>query len=255
MTMTQRFGRLLWLPVGISCAFAFAMSFGRAQEMEFVDTALIVSVDVSSSVDERRYRLQMEGIAKALEDPEVQKAIFNGPQGGILFGMMTWADKPNFIVPWQRISTKDEAAAVARMVRGLPSQGGEFTCLSKMLRNISDKVVPQLPAQALRVVVDVSGDGSDNCNPDDPVSVVRDELVGYDVTINGLPILEGEEAETLEDWFHDNVKGGPGGFVLPASGYDDFGRAIRQKFVIEISGKVPTDLPNTRAADARSTAR
>ena len=33
-----------------------------------VDTALVVSVDVSNSVDDARYRLQMEGIAKALED-------------------------------------------------------------------------------------------------------------------------------------------------------------------------------------------
>jgi len=29
--------------------------------------------------------------------------------------------------------------------------------------------------------------------------------------------------------------GGPGAFVLPAQGYGDFGRAIRQKFVFEIS--------------------
>ena len=33
--------------------------------------------------------------------------------------------------------------------------------------------------------------------------------------------------------------GGTGAFVLPANGYDDFGRAIRQKFVIEISGMTP----------------
>lgn len=208
----------------------------RAQAMDFVDTALVVAVDVSNSVDEKRYRLQMEGIAKALEDPDVLKAIFNGPQGGILFSMMAWADRPNFIVPWQRISNKQEAFAVAAKVRALPHQGGEFTCLSKMLRNISDKIVPQLPAQALRVVIDVSGDGKDNCNPKEPVSMVRNELVGYGVTINGLPILEGDEAETLESWYGENVKGGSGGFVLPAAGYGDFGRAIRQKFVIEISG-------------------
>jgi hypothetical protein len=44
-----------------------------------VDTALVVSVDVSNSVDERRYRLQMEGIAAALEDSAVMDAILNGP--------------------------------------------------------------------------------------------------------------------------------------------------------------------------------
>ena len=31
-----------------------------------VDTALIVSIDVSNSVDEHRYKLQIEGIAAAL---------------------------------------------------------------------------------------------------------------------------------------------------------------------------------------------
>ncbi len=231
---------------GWACGFATALGLAalvaasapivRAQSLDFVDTALVVAVDVSNSVDEKRYRLQMEGIAKALEDPDVLKAIFNGPQGGILFSMMAWSDKPNFIVPWQRISNKQEAFAVASMVRKLPHQGGEFTCLSKMLRNISDKIVPQLPTQALRVVIDVSGDGKENCNPKEPVSLVRNELVGYGVTINGLPILEGDEAETLESWYAENVRGGSGGFVLPAAGYDDFGRAIRQKFVIEISG-------------------
>lgn len=224
-----------------------------AQPMDFVDTALIVAVDVSNSVDDKRYRLQMEGIAKALEDPEVQKAIFNGPQGGILFSMMAWSDRPNFVVPWQRISNEREAASVANIVRALPNQGGEFTCLSKMLRNVSDKIVPQLPAQALRVVVDVSGDGKDNCNPQEPVSVVRDELVSYGVTVNGLPILEGDEAETLEAWYKENVRGGSGGFVLPANGYGDFGRAIRQKFVIEISGLDQWTGSDGQLADARQT--
>lgn len=238
MSLRQFAGPWVWLPAAVVCAVLALGGWVKAQPGEFVDTALIVAVDVSNSVDERRYRLQMEGIAKALEDLQVQKAIFDGPQGGILFGMITWSDRPNFIVPWQRITSKDEAASVARQVRALPHQGGEFTCLSKMLRNVSDKIVPQLPAQALRVVVDVSGDGSDNCNPEEPVALVRDELASYGVTVNGLPILEGDEADTLEDWYHQNVKGGPSGFVLPAEGYDDFGRAIRQKFVIEIS-----DLP------------
>jgi hypothetical protein len=33
--------------------------------------------------------------------------------------------------------------------------------------------------------------------------------------------------------------GGTGAFVLPANGYEDFERAIRAKFVIEISGRAP----------------
>ena len=65
--------------------------------------------------------------------------------------------------------------------------------------------------------------------------MVRSDLVAEGVTINGLPILEGREADTLEEWYADNVIGGPFSFVLPAEGYDDFARAIRRKFLVEIS--------------------
>ncbi|MBS0253377.1 MAG: DUF1194 domain-containing protein, partial [Proteobacteria bacterium] len=96
---------------------AFAASFGlaatsaRAQEGPPVDTALVVSVDVSNSVDEGRYKLQMEGIAKALEDPGVIDAITGGSTGGILFSMVTWADTPSFVIPWIRIANKADAFA------------------------------------------------------------------------------------------------------------------------------------------------
>src|SRR5690606_10856529 len=89
-------GAWRWFAVAAMTAVVALTGALRAQEQGEVDTALSVSVDVSNSVDEGRYRLQMEGIAKALEDPEVLKAILNGPQGGILFSMVTWADKPKF---------------------------------------------------------------------------------------------------------------------------------------------------------------
>jgi hypothetical protein len=108
-----------------------------------------------------------------------------------------------------------------------------------MLRNISDKIVPQIPAKALRTIVDVSGDGKENCNPEEPIGAVRDEIAASGVTINGLPILEGDDGPTLEGWYRENVMAGPGAFVLPADGFKDFGRAIRQKFVIEISSREP----------------
>lgn len=218
---------------GRSAAGGAAPAPARAAE---VDTALIVSIDVSNSVDEHRYKLQIEGIAAALEDPSVIEAILNGPQGGILFSLVAWADRPKVALPWMRISSRTDALAVAQAIRAMPRHDGEFTCLGQMLRFVSDKIVPQIPAQALRVIVDVSGDGRDNCNAEEPIGRVRDELVSFGVTINGLPILEGREAATLAPWYRDNVMGGPGAFVLPADGFEDFGRAIRQKFVIEISG-------------------
>lgn len=254
----------------VAIAMALSMSLaagpGFAAELPQVDTALVVSVDVSNSVDQQRYKLQMEGIAAALEDSSVVQAITNGPNGGILFSMVTWADRPDFTLPWTKISSKEEAAAVAARIRKLPQITGEFTCMTRMLRSVNDKVVSQIPATAIRVVVDVSGDGPDNCNAEEPIDTVRDELVANGVTVNGLPINEGDPTApvgegayrspgsefsesslenkpkgptTLEEWYRSHVMGGTGAFVLPANGYDDFGRAIRQKFVIEVSGEFP----------------
>ena len=178
-----------------------------AQDGPPVDTALVVSVDVSNSVDDARYRLQMEGIAKALEDPGVIEAITGGSAGGILFSMVTWADTPSFVIPWIRIANKADAFAAAKRVRSLPQQGGEFTCMTRMLRSANDKIVPQIPAKAARIIIDVSGDGPDNCNAEEPIETVRNELVSNGVTINGLPIL----LDTPEDsaLLPKAVPGGP----------------------------------------------
>src|ERR1700730_6305452 len=154
------------------------------------DTALLVSVDVSNSVDERRYRLQMEGIAAALEDSAVMDAILNGPHSTILFSLIEWSDRPKVAIPWTKIATKAEANAIAIVVRKLPRNEGEFTCMANMLRFVSDKIVTQIPSQATKVVIDVSGDGMDNCNGKETTDVVRDELVSYGAVINGLPIIE-----------------------------------------------------------------
>lgn len=210
-----------------------------AQEAEGVDTALVIAVDVSNSVDENRYRLQMEGIASALEDPGVVRTILNGPRSSILVSLVTWADRAEVAMPWMRIGSEDDARNVAQTVRNLPHMTGEFTCLGTMLRFVNDKILPQIPVHALRTVVDVSGDGADNCNAQEPVAAVRDEIASYGTTINGLPILEGQEVATIEDWYRDNVKAGPGSFILPAVGFSDFGRAIRQKFIVEISSVTP----------------
>ena len=192
MRLSSRWRLALSLGAGLlTCNTAQA----RAESERHVDTALVVSVDVSNSVDEYRYRLQMEGIAAALEDQGVIDAITNGPNGAILISMVTWADTPDFTLPWMRISNKEEAAAVAAKIRRLPHQGGQFTCMTRMLRSVNDKIISQIPAEAVRVVVDVSGDGPENCNSEEPIEAVRDELVSYGVTVNGLPIIVGNHPE------------------------------------------------------------
>ena len=200
-----------------------------------VDTALVLAVDVSDSVTEARFRLQMEGIAAALEDASVERAILAGPRGAILIALVEWSDKPVIAMPWVRIASGEDARRVAARIRTTARRPGDFTCMAQMMRFVNDKMVATLTVPADRIVVDVSGDGQENCNPAVPTATARDRLVAAGAQVNGLPILTGDEAATLKRWYEKNVMGGEGAFVLPALGYDDFGRAFRQKFITEIS--------------------
>ena len=207
--------------------------------LERVDVALVLAVDVSGSVDDDRYALQMEGIARAFEDRDVQSTILSGPNAAILVTLVNWSQKPQVAIPWRVIARRADATAFASDIRRAPRRAEDFTCMSAMLQVVEEKVLPLLPLPAERTVVDVSGDGRDNCNPPTPVDSLRDGLVADGATINGLPIKAGREAATIAQWYQQHVIGGTAAFLLPANGYEDFGRAIRQKFIIEISGRNP----------------
>ncbi|WP_082513927.1 DUF1194 domain-containing protein [Methylobacterium sp. Leaf465] len=223
-----------------------------------VAVALIVSVDVSQSVDAARFGLQMEGIAEALEDPGVVAAMTARP-GGTLFAMVTWADRASLAVGWRRIASRADAVAAAAQVRATPRQTGEFTCLAQMFRTIAGSVIPAMPIPAERIVVDVSGDGIDNCTDTDDLATEQAAVLASGATINGLPILVPGENDVvgagayrapgyglratplpqehigLQQWFEAHVVAGPNAFLLTAKGYGDFSRAIRRKFMTEIS--------------------
>ncbi|MGO8739860.1 DUF1194 domain-containing protein [Rhodoblastus sp.] len=250
---------LLWLTSALAICSASRVLAQTAPDAP-VDVALIVSVDVSGSVNPQRYRLQMDGVAKALEDPSVAAAILGGPRASIMFTMVEWSERAKAVIPWTRLASQADITALAARVRRTRRVAGEFTCLAHMMAYVHDLVVPTLPARAGRVVMDVSGDGIDNCDGDDATGARRDELVTAGLTINGLPINEGDpnaplragafrapgrpfenrmlhagEIQTLEPWYRKYVIGGPAAFLLPAQGYGDFSDAIRQKFTMEIS--------------------
>lgn len=206
-----------------------------AAQTERVDLALVLAVDVSESVDAARYSLQMNGLATALEAREVQASILSGPHQSMLIALVQWSNRPALSLPWTLLTSAGDVQRFAVRIRRLRRASNGFTCMSAALRTIADKLLTQLPVPAERVVVDVSGDGRENCNPPEIVDQVRDELAANGVTVNGLPILEGDEAATLEAWYRDHLIGGPNAFLVPAESFDDFDRAIRRKFVTEIS--------------------
>jgi hypothetical protein len=153
--------------------------------------------------------------------------------------LVEWSTKSNVAIPWTLLSSRADIAQFAARVRNLPRNGDQFTCMSVALRQIADKLLAQMPVPADRTVIDVSGDGHDNCNPAKPVETVGADLAAMGAVVNGLPILEGDEATTLEAWYTNHVIAGAGAFVLPAAGFNDIANAMRHKFVTEISSAEP----------------
>lgn len=230
----KQMARLFILALGAALAFAKPAS-AQGTAGQAVDLALVLAVDISNSMDATQFQLQMAGLSQAFEDQAVQDAIVSGRHGRIIVTLVAWSDKPRIAIPWTPLGSELEAFSFAETIRDLPRIAGNFTCMADALNFVSDRVLPLQPVPAERQIVDVSGDGRENCNPKKPLDAVRSELVAKGVTINGLPILEGAEADLLEQWYVDNVIGGPFAFVLPAQGYNDFARAIRRKFLVEIS--------------------
>ena len=195
--------------------------------------ALVLAVDASGSVDNRRFELQKRGYAAAFRNPRVLNSIRSLGTPAVAVTMMQWTGPRLHVVMVDWMTVKDEAGigALADAIDAAPRQlFGGGTSISGAI-DFSRLLLAQCPWHPLRRVIDVSGDGSNNSGR--PVRDARDEAVHDGVGINGLPILSLEPF--LDRYYYDNVIGGPGAFVIPAENYDTFASAILKKLITEIA--------------------
>src|SRR5215467_7791840 len=198
-----------------------------------VDLQLVLAVDASGSVDQRRFELQMQGYVAAFRDPRVLNAIQAGPTQAIAVTMVQWTGPALQIqvLPWTLIKDAATAQAFAAAIVATPRRlfsGG--TSISGVI----DYAVPlflESPFQGTRRVIDISGDGSNNRGR--PAASARDDAVRVGIVINGLPILALEPG--LDHYYLDHVIGGPGAFVIAAESYEAFADAILKKLIREMA--------------------
>jgi hypothetical protein len=168
------------------------------------------------------------------------EAIRGGATRAIAVTMTQWTGPLQQIqvVPWMLVSDERSMHAVAEAIDGAERQlFGGGTSISGAI-DYAATLFPKSPFRALRRVIDVSGDGSNNRGR--PVTFARDEAVAAGIGINGLPILALEP--DLDRYYHNSVIGGPGAFVIAARGYETFGEAILKKLIAEIAanGRSPS---------------
>jgi Protein of unknown function (DUF1194) len=224
-------------------AFAFP-TFASAQTgpaSTAVDVTLVLAIDASGSVEDARFELQKRGFAAAFRDPRVLQAIRAGDHQSIAVLMLQWTGPPlqEVMVPWTLVKDESSAAVLAAIIEASPRRlMGGGTSISGAI-DYSVKALAASPYRGTKRVIDISGDGSNNLGR--PAEQARDEAVRAGIRINGLPILAVEP--DLDQYFRQNVIGGPGAFSIPAKDYDQFAEAILRKLVAEISRsttKTPT---------------
>ena len=229
----------------LAAAFLCGQAAAAEQQKTTVDLELILAVDVSRSMNTRRLKLQRRGYVAAFRDERVAQAIESGPQGRIAVTYVEWsgADHQHVVLPWRVISNHKQALAFAKDLEGQTTTRTRRTSISAMLHKAS-KMFSSSGYDALRRVIDVSGDGPNNSGA--LVEKARDELLEQGVVINGLPIMSDPvdipgyyDLANLDMYYRDCVIGGPGSFYIPVTGMQNFAKAIRMKLILEIADLTP----------------
>ena len=81
----------------------------------YVDLELVLAVDVSSSVDEEEYQLQIRGVGAAFRHPDIIAAIESTGGNGIAVAMVQWSDNEEqaLVGGWHIIKDAADAAGWA----------------------------------------------------------------------------------------------------------------------------------------------
>lgn len=215
--------------------------------------ALAMALDVSGSVDQVEYTLQMEGLADALIDPEVQNAVFAMPDVPVAVSVYEWSASSyqRMIAGWVLLKSPDDLAALSHRIRTWRREPApEATGIGAALEFGRDLLAAN--PGCWKQTLDISGDGKNNDWP------VPRELRRLGKTagmrINALVIsreVEGHgqviplEVGELSAYFHAEIIQGPDAFVEVALGFQDYARAMKRKLLRELAtqplGQAPYD--------------
>ncbi|MCT4554006.1 MAG: DUF1194 domain-containing protein [Pelagimonas sp.] len=196
--------------------------------------ALLLAMDVSSSVDEIEYELQRDGTADALTSPDVMAAILQGG-GAVALGVYEWSgrNQNSVVLDWTLLQSAEDITEAAGQIRQAKRSFRRFPTALGFALGFGATMLERAPA-CDRKVIDVSGDGitNDGFWPDRAYA----HFPFQNVTVNGLAILDADPA--VLDHYQFDLKRGPGAFVETAKDYSDFARAMELKLFREIESRV-----------------
>lgn len=203
--------------------------------------ALAIGLDISGSVDQAEYRLQLDGLAAALLNPDVRQALMAIPDVPVNLFIYEWAGTATqkTLLPWTSIDSDETLQGVASGLRAAIREPGQVaTALGQAMLFGAAALETQL--NCWRRTIDLSGDGQSNIGPR-PRDVQH--LIAPDITINAIvigsdgnqnPGAIDSEIGLLTSYFIARVIRGDSAFVEAALGFEDFENAMTRKLLKEL---------------------
>ena len=223
-----------------------------------VDLLLILAADVSRSIDAAKFQLQRDGYAHrhfrpARSHDTIKSEPFRPPSIALTFVESGGrASVPQHVlIDWTAIGDGLRAPRISAIVcskrqKALIRRYRTSISTSAIELPPMDQRFTHTPFTATRRIIDIaSGDSTNNAGHRD-VSSARDDAVVEGVTINGLVILSGNPMSwgipitpirqaALDNYYRNNVVGGPGAFVMVAKDFNSFGQAMIGKLIAEVA--------------------
>lgn len=210
-----------------------------AQAQDHCRLALVLALDVSSSVDAAEYALQRDGLAAALDDPLIRSAILEG-DGHVAAAIYEWSGRRQSAMVSDWVALTDDAAldGLIQSLTSAPRSHSRFPTAMGYALGFGATLLSRGPTCDRRVI-DLSGDGENN----DGFSprLAYKNFPFSDVTVNGLAVLGGS-ADVL-DYFHREVRYGHGAFVETSEGYEGYRDAMTRKLFRELNDRILTARP------------
>lgn len=205
--------------------------------------ALVLAMDVSSSVDAEEDALQRGGLAAALIAPEVQKAVFAAPLP-VALAAFEWSGRhqQQVLLNWQILNTPEDLLQAARKIGTTPRSHDVFQTAIGEALVFGAQMLRDGPDCLFRTI-DLAGDGIHNDGLTAAQAYNRPDLA--EITVNGL-VVNGADFEgelNLIDYYRSEILHGPGAFLEIAEGFADYERAMRRKLERELSPRAIGALP------------
>jgi hypothetical protein len=219
-------------------ALLVLLVLSQAAHAQSCRLALVLALDVSGSVDPAEYAQQVNGLAAALDHPDVRAQILDGAHAPVRLAVFEWSSRNHqyVIQPWIALDSPAALdAAVTRIRAHRKVRAGLKTALGTALSFGASLMQEQ--SQCWAKTIDVSGDGRNNIGPI-PAQVYRSGAFGQ-ITVNALVVGEpaGPQNASKQDllrYYETEVIHGAASFAMIAQGYDDYADAMRRKLMREL---------------------